>query len=98
MENLKHTQGNWEINPVETFYESIGILTPKNKGFTFNEVAQVRFNDRSTKKETEANAKLIASSPELLEALKLALHTLNSCCYNPTVTNQIEAAIKKATL
>jgi len=56
------------------------------------------FFGRATKKETKANAQLIASSPKLLEALKLALHTLNSCCYNPTVTNQIEAAIKKATL
>ncbi len=65
---MKHTQGKWEINPVETFYESIGIITHEEnkKGFIFNEIDKVYFNDKAKKEETKANAKLIAAAPDLL--------------------------------
>ena len=48
--------------------------------------------------EAEANAKLIAAAPELLEALERALHDFRKMTWTDETYNIIEATIKKATL
>ena len=60
---MLHTIGNTAINPVETFYESVGILTPKEKGFTFQEIAQLHFHKQvESNEEVKANAALIVNA------------------------------------
>lgn len=68
----KHTPGPWTINPVETYYESVGILTPNGRGFFFREIAKLQFpfDDITPNEEVRANARLVAAAPELLEALQ----------------------------
>lgn len=89
-----HTHGEWKVK--QTFiYDSVGVI------------ATTYVNTKIVFKEAEANAKLIAAAPELLEALIEAEKKLNSiltvCSENPSqmlqdVTYQkIINAIKKAT-
>ena len=90
---MKHTQGEWTIeNPRGTHHikcegKEIARVTGVNKTFDC--------------KKAEANAKLIASAPDLLKALKTCLHTLRNTVNNGDADNTIlltEKAIKKATL
>ena len=76
----KHTQGEWNVND-DKIQISIGELTytPNKDSFYGNEM-----------KEAQANAKLIASAPEMLEALKYARGVLKT--YG--LKNEHEAIIK----
>lgn len=61
---MKHTQGEWIESELSSGRWEIG--TPTNTG-----IHQVAITARTGfEEEDEANAKLIASAPELLEALK----------------------------
>lgn len=62
MKEFKHTKGPWFINESEVCAElKEGIIT----------IAEIaRTGAGFTRKEEDANAKLIAAAPELLEALK----------------------------
>ena len=88
MENLKHTKGEWEV-------DGNGIFP---KGLSSN-IAIVQ--SRVTNEESEANAKLIAAAPELLEALMstrmLNLHLYEEGTIGHRVYTEINNAINKAT-
>ena len=63
---MKHTQGNWELKQHSQFANYKDIVVD---GKCILSIA----NQRATDEEAEANAKLIAAAPELLEALQLLL-------------------------
>lgn len=103
MSNTKHTPGPWAIS-WSTFDdgESHGIYA--DSGPCFSCVSYGSFLDIKTESEAEANAKLIAAAPELLEQLtELVRHiqTLPSSeglpILNIILAKSIQV-IKKATL
>src|SRR5574343_1614379 len=65
MENLKHTKGEWEIDPDDNY--SITAKQAPDDGGDIICMAPLEWED--SMKRWEANAKLIAAAPELLEAL-----------------------------
>ena len=73
----KHTKGPWETGPicmVETKFTGPYInVTTTGKGWADKQPAIVA---GATEEETIANAYLIASAPEMLEALKAVKHIL----------------------
>lgn len=80
----KHTPAPWEtiINPISLDLE------------VWNDKDCICVVDGDDK----ANAKLIATAPELLEALERALHDFRNMTWTDETYNIIEATIKKATL
>lgn len=89
MEDLKHTPGPWDIT-----YTSDGKMALINDAY----VCSVELDDRP---EGEANAKLIMAAPELLKACErymeiLKEHYGDMPVFMRPITNNIEAAIKKA--
>jgi methionine synthase II (cobalamin-independent) len=89
MENLKHTKGEWEVDGHSIF--------PKGKGYSIALVSNISIVNSKHKplEETEANAKLIASAPELLEALieYVNLDTGNISALKTTPQQRKEKAI-----
>lgn len=93
MKTNQHTPGPWIVKNGDVHAEQYGLL------------AAVRYlgNSQSQKNEREFNARLIASAPDLLEALKTTLAMLE--LLNAPGTNdpiearvyQARAAIAKAT-
>lgn len=86
----KHTEGTWKTGPctegIEVFVRGTAIARcPKS------------FSDEEFNKEVEANAKLIAAAPELLEALKEAYEHIDSYFF-PELKEKCLKAINKATL
>lgn len=70
---MKHTQGKWAVKHSEskTAFNVVGTrLGGKYK------IARCPYIDSNDRDEAEANAKLIASAPKLLEALKMAVHII----------------------
>lgn len=89
---MAHTQGEWKIGKGEIFRPaSSGSISPYWKQIcSFVETAD---------KECEANKKLIAAAPEMLEAL---ISLKEYCKYDEIrlgsgIIHQIETAISKAT-
>ena len=83
MSETKHTPGPWEIAPIESGDKDIIIVEP-GVALDYDDVDP---------EEQEANAHLIASAPELLEALKIALVHLPEL---PIICEKIDRAIAKA--
>ena len=86
-----HTQGEWTVANDET----LGTVI-LNNGDESQLIAKV-YNE--TKGSVELNAKLIASAPELLEALKSLLTLAIELGANPNynIIREANEAIKKAT-
>lgn len=88
-----HTPGNWRS---ETFDSGIAILAPADPVGSI-EVARVTPFYREARR-NEANARLIAAAPDLLEACRILVAGL--CHFDgPTLgdVEKAEAAIAKAT-
>lgn len=93
----KHTQGEWIMEKHEhTIYVCSGY-----KGFVIAEVTGDRIaHFIGNKQEAEANAKLIATAPELLDASQSVLESLNQMIYDDMIGGMmmvLKSAIKKAT-
>ena len=90
----KFTQGAWEYRPAistNCFYIETADKTHKNS--FIGEVG----GGLQTKHEIEANAKLIAAAPDLLEALEDLYNAIDSCVdLTPDVLRKADKAIKKA--
>lgn len=74
MENLKHTKGEWEIDPDDNY--SITAKQAPDDGGDIICMAPLEWED--SMKRWEANAKLIAAAPELLEALNNLVNKFGS--------------------
>lgn len=81
----KHTPGKWEVRDL-----IVGVdLNQPLKSLT---ICKIYGND----KETQANAHLIASAPELLEACKSALSSLLDADWKDNSLDLLRQAITKA--
>lgn len=90
---MKHTEGEWELR------KEGDILRIKNKEIYIATAHGLEDGKNNSAKriEAEANAKIIAASPDLLEALQLAKETLDKYSnVHPEVYMKINNAIKKA--
>ena len=102
----KHTKGQWKTTEVHNGYYSIGtgaveyINTKGQLKQGYRPIAFVGGNYCSVD-EAQANAKLIASAPELLDALKMIRKELKHGNYKGNHVNGMiqvaEEAIVKAT-
>ena len=97
---MKHTKGNWvaiknesfwEVNSVESYEENKNIFSV-NVLLYDSKVRHLHLSE-----ENEANAKLIASAPELLEACILVLKETCHHDLEQHVYDKLNNAIKKAT-
>jgi hypothetical protein len=89
-----HTQGEWHIDTNENYVSKYRIYTDKdgsNVGW-FDP-------DQETEQEAEANARLIAAAPDLLEALYLVIMDFEheGGFINPDTIEATRNAIQKAT-
>lgn len=90
MENLKHTKGEWEITPNKLLIVKSGTLD------IISDCDTTDVETSLTKSESEANAKLIAAAPNLLEALIEARKHMTA--HIPEhIFDLIDNAINKAT-
>jgi hypothetical protein len=111
---MKHTKGPWISRVVGIFNgntATIQINTPEENYFSGKHIAKicVKHGDRDhdrfyySAEEAEANAKLIAAAPELLEALQNVIDYHDRCANNgnpvlsPHWEGVVRRAIKKAT-
>ncbi|HCE8379584.1 hypothetical protein AAA619_30790 [Pseudomonas aeruginosa] len=83
----KHTPGPWEYSPVRGSIALLHIYCADNKG---------PFHVERSDAETDANAKLIAASPDLLEALQ-AVVNYGVMTGDDWIEEKVLAAIAKAT-
>lgn len=102
----KHTKGQWSLNYSFTAKDlkdsegSIAIKSDVNDRPWIAEAKGSHVNDGMGLEEFEANAKLIAAAPELLEALKGCIHWMSKVNLSDEGDQAIqlaEKAIKKAT-
>lgn len=100
----KHTEGPWEARIFAT-REGFGIHAPgkDHSVASANLYEQYAYAAFFTPEETEANARLMSASPELLKELKAAQEELRlirmkdtQAVYDPGLWVRIEAAIRKA--
>ena len=88
---MKHTQGEWYVSDIPQ-EDGCYIYTNNNR---FSAIARVYKGNNPHAAEAEANARLIAAAPDLLEALEEAIFHVDSV-FNPNLKGKCEAAISKA--
>ncbi len=69
MVEFSHTPGPWRLLNRESRY-AVPVVDDKAE----YRIAEVLVYDGSSRKESDANARLIVAAPELLQALKAMLH------------------------
>lgn len=96
----KHTAGKWEVSK-----ETNGLFVHAKTGDTgLNDAICLIYTDKPNfhADKAEANAKLIAAAPELLEACERALSwfylNLKRGSKEPACLSELTAAIKAATI
>lgn len=89
----KHTPGPWEIERYSggliQIVGDVRIVSDDEENVTTVVEAVARGD--------EANARLIAAAPELLEALQVCIQQITALCSADDVPDQARAAIAKAT-
>jgi len=100
----KHTQGEWDYCPTQIDPKKHNFSIITNGGTSvIADIYRKRSWDgeKSTedKEQSEANAKLIAAAPELLEALKMLMHPndMNDISFELRARKMAKETIKKAT-
>lgn len=88
---MKHTQGKWYVSDIPQ-EGGCYIYTDNNR---FSAIARVYKGNNPHAAEAEANARLIAAAPDLLEALDTAVQYIDAKRY-PELMQMCEAAISKA--
>lgn len=89
-----HTQGQWVISHGANSYPTIGSVELHQPIATIHKIEDVKFFCQ----EAEANAKLIAAAPDMLDALAEAEKLIEKHLPNElTIRDLIHNAIKKAT-
>lgn len=83
----KHTPGPWHIKKQSPRYTNLKQIVGKDDQHVCNVFTQLGHD----------NANLIASAPELLEALKSASNQLTSDGHCPTLVAILDRVIAKAT-
>lgn len=97
MKSPKHTPGPWEVVNMVKLVDDKALNIPLIFASSRHAVAEVIIQGLSLV-QANANARLMAAAPALLEALELALMRLEKLSHPTTFTqNQIKAAIALAT-
>ena len=92
MSDVKHTSGPWRIEFRHDGFP-FGVSSPDTWKHDLDFVCELHRTD--TLEELEANARLIASAPELLEALKELNHQMRDVlAYYPVPALCVDAAKK----
>jgi len=98
-EKTKHTPGPWRLNNNIGRKGELGIVADDAPC-----IIAIMGNAKEWPVEAQANARLIAAAPALLEACKIALQAINECdmevgLFNATeqeITDKLYAATKQA--
>lgn len=91
MSKHKHTPGPWDYwSGYNTVDELEAQITTED-----GDIVIASYNRQIP--EGEANAKLLAAAPELLEALQSCIQQITALCSADDVPDQARAAIAKAT-
>jgi len=96
---LKHTPGPWEITGVNGHF--IASSTPLISGQDWTSICcevwgRPWSDEDKRKKETQANARLIAAAPEMLDALIFSYKHSIACGRSGGVTDSMKKAIETA--
>lgn len=100
----RHSKGEWQALKNDSFGEDHKILFKDRSGYVIchrnrNELltlATVSGYFKMTQREIEANAKLIAAAPDLLEALEICLESLSTYGQHPIIEEIAKKALLKA--
>jgi hypothetical protein len=93
MTNAAHTPGPWDFDNYADHVSYFSDASKRKDDYDF----RVEFPDDMPEAEAEANARLIAAAPELLEALKDTLRRCEGEGWSEPETRTIRAALDKAT-
>jgi len=90
-EATKHTPGPWVVDPAVR--QGFTVYAPKEGFIVGTQDEEGRYGAI----ESEANARLIAAAPDLLDALLMVLDDPNALDGRPRTYEYVHAAIAKAT-
>jgi hypothetical protein len=94
MSDMQHTPGPWAVHPVLARVDAFDAIDPSGLDGDGLPICQMLWpTELRSEDETDANARLIAAAPELLEALKAARTALNSVHETDGLLDHEEAAI-----
>lgn len=88
---MKHTPGPWVVDPAVR--QGFTVYAPKEGFIVGTQDEEGRYGAI----ESEANARLIAAAPDLLDALLMVLDDPNALDGRPRTYEYVRAAIAKAT-